>query len=80
MCFGKNTLKSSIHSAAVPNQNQETTIRMHINRLSSLTMVLRICELYASCFLQLAEWEFSLKKSKSRSKIIIISSFSFTSL
>ena len=42
--FWKNRI-SLVPGATVPDQNQETTTRMHLQRLSSLILVSRICEL-----------------------------------
>ena len=36
---------SLVLGATVPGQNQDTTTRLHLKRLSSLTLVSRICEL-----------------------------------
>ena len=44
----KNTRISLVPGATVPDQNQETSTRMHLQRLSSLFLVSRICELYVS--------------------------------
>ena len=53
MFFGKTTRISFVPGATFQDQNQETTTRMHLQRLSSLILVSRICELSVCLYLYL---------------------------